>query len=80
MDRRGSGNPPPRRFGGKQERRVAPPGSYILHISTVLGGGEQNILMMHSYGVHRRDGEHTLFKEGVKIFFRNPSPFNDPQR
>ncbi len=58
----------------------APPGSYIMHIRAVLGRGERNLLRMHSYGVHRRDGEHTLFKEGVKIFFRNPSPFNGPQR
>jgi hypothetical protein len=72
MDRRGDGSPPPRRFGGKQERRIAPPGSFILHISMVLGGGARNILLMHSYGVHRRDGEHTLFKEGVKNILPQP--------
>jgi hypothetical protein len=29
---------------------------------------------MHSYGVHRRDGEHTLFREGVKKYYSIASP------
>jgi hypothetical protein len=41
-------------------------------------------MLIHSFGVYRRDGEHTVlntwFRKVVfKIFFRTSSPYNRPK-
>ena len=71
MDRQGNGRSRP--AVSKVNRRGGlplPAVSFYKQVGFRVRSAEY--LLMHSYGVHRRDGEHTLFKEGVKHIIPQP--------